>query len=55
MKRLFDKWLEKWLCSHQWKSHNKTKIFSDYRGDIPVKVRETLICDKCGKIKQISL
>lgn len=49
------KLIEKWSCKHRWKIHNTTNVHDTQIPDIPTKVRQTLICQECGKIKQINL
>lgn len=51
---MLKKLLEKWSCKHKWQIHHKANIYgSGY--DMPTEIRHTLICENCGKIKQISL
>ncbi len=57
---MFKKLLDKWLCSHKWECHSKTKniiTYSDkYTGivsDTKEYYIEILICKECGKIKKI--
>lgn len=53
MKQLFLAILKKWGCAHEWDTYQTTKIY-DYEYDkIPTRIKHTLICKKCGKIKQI--
>ena len=47
--------LAKWSCMHQWEVHNATNIWHDNKDPRPYAIRHTLICTKCGKIKQIKL
>ena len=49
------KLVEKWACCHEWESHHTTKVYENSFDHIPWKVEETLICQKCGKIKKITL
>lgn len=46
-------------CGHQWKTFDTMKTFdNDYYGrpnPLPVRVRKTLVCQKCGDIKQVDL
>ncbi len=58
MKKEIEKLLEKWACGHQWKFYAEMDLF--VKGDnraipIPIQIRHTLICKKCGKIKKIVL
>ena len=56
MKKEIKQILEKWGCKHKWRIHHNSKIF--LRGEInqfPIQVKQTLICEICGKIKQINL
>lgn len=58
MKQAFKALLEKWACMHQWKVHNSATIYGhldDPENDLPIRRKETLICEKCGKIKKITL
>ena len=52
------KLVEKWACGHDWgefggiiKSYDRLLIYSD----MPIKLEQTIICKKCGKIKRIEL
>jgi len=55
-KQLFKRWLLKHTCSHDWEVHYEIKVRdSDSILNIPVAIRQTLICNKCGKIKKINL
>ena len=47
--------LEKWGCMHYWEKYNTTNVFIESHKDIPHKIIDTLICNKCGKIKKIEL
>jgi hypothetical protein len=49
------KLVEKWAFCHEWKSHRTMKSYDESWDKLPAKVEETLICQKCGKIKKISL
>jgi hypothetical protein len=49
------KLIEKWTCKHKWKIHNTTNIYDIDIPDMPTGTRQTLICQECGKIKQINL
>lgn len=47
--------LAKWGCMHQWQVHDESRVFHDDKDTKPYAIRHTLICTKCGKIKQIKL
>ena len=49
------KLIEKWSCKHKWEIHSTTNIHDTDIPDMPTKIRQTLICQHCGKIKQINL
>lgn len=49
------KLIEKWACSHEWKTHRRMSSYEHSDDKLPTKVEETLICQKCGKITQITL
>lgn len=50
---LIKRMMDKWLCCHDWEHHVTDRIKDDCNRVI--ELRETLICKKCGKIKQIML
>lgn len=51
---MFKKLINKLLCCHEWTTFSETKIYSrDTSSGLPCKIKYTLICKKCGKIKQI--
>lgn len=49
------KLVEKWACCHKWEKHYIMNTYSDDYSKMPYKTVETLICQKCGKIKKIRL
>lgn len=49
------KLIEKWSCKHKWKIHHNTEVYDTEIAKTPTKLRQTLICQECGKIKQINL
>lgn len=56
MKEAIIKLINKWACSHKWKLHQRMSSYNN--GDTtktPVYVKDTLICESCGKIKKIKL
>ena len=55
MKEVLIKLLEKWACSHDWDQYHRTNVYEDDNTETPYKIKETLICKKCGKIKKIEL
>lgn len=49
------KMIEKLFCTHSWKSHAKNIYRFDYLNNNKYEqTTEILICEKCGKIKQIN-
>lgn len=52
---MWKKILDKLFCTHKWNSHAKN-LYSNQlnNGGREEKTLEILICDKCGKIKQIN-
>ncbi len=52
MKNKFDKIIEKLFCKHIWKEKYAEKISSEDKIKSKVYV---LICEKCGKIKKVSI
>ena len=52
--QLIKNFLLKWGCLHNWYSYCKTKVTYLDTPDYYY-TRNTLICKKCGKIKQIKL
>jgi Fe2+ or Zn2+ uptake regulation protein len=55
MIELINQILAKWGCMHQWKIHDEVNIFHSDKENRPYKVRQILMCTKCGKIKKIEL
>lgn len=56
MIELFKKLLGKWSCLHIWTVHCEVDVWDKFiSNDNPIKVRQTLICSKCGKITKIKL
>ena len=47
--------LDKWSCKHDWKMHHQNNIFVGSDSERPYEVRQTLICNHCGKVKKITL
>ena len=54
MKQLLYNLLQKWSCLHIWKIHKEVDVYDD-NSERPYETRQTLICTKCGKIKQLKL
>lgn len=48
------KLFEKLFCKHKWKLHAEVSILYRDTKDVYME-RQTLICEICGKIKQIKL
>lgn len=46
--------LDKWSCKHTWDLHRRVNTFWE-KDKVPYKIKDTLICTKCGKIKKIVL
>ena len=46
---------KKLCCCHQWKHYKQVRTFEDDNDKLPIKITETFICTKCGKIKKITL
>jgi hypothetical protein len=49
----FQRIMRKMFCFHRWKSHNNTTEHHSSpttQGDV---IREILVCENCGRIKQI--
>ena len=61
MKELFLNYLHKKFCCHDWEERYRANIYIntpyvvDKNKKVPDDIRVTLICKKCGKIKQIKL
>lgn len=49
------KLVEKWACCHEWETPGRMRSYDKDYDKLPAKVEETLICQKCGKIKKITL
>ena len=48
-------YLDKISCHHQWEVHEQVNRFQFDESTMPVEVRQTLICKRCGKIKKITI
>lgn len=55
MKELIRRMIDKWFCLHTWVEYAKTHEYIGPKRDAPAFINQTLICSKCGKIKQIQL
>jgi len=44
--------LKKKYCRHEWEKYNVQRTYAEESDKIPMYVTHTLICKKCGKIKQ---
>ena len=51
--RMWERISKKMFCFHEWKSHAKTEEHHSSSLQQGTTVREVLICQKCGVIKQI--
>lgn len=49
------KLIEKCACCHNWETHFQTSVYEKSYNKRPWEIQETLICQKCGKIKKIKL
>jgi len=51
--------LNKISCHHDWRIHSSTDIYENVhwraKDSKPIETRQTLICNKCGKIEKITL
>lgn len=55
MKKLIKRMFDKWFCLHTWDIHDEARVYQFESDKSPITIRKTLICSKCGKIKQIQL
>lgn len=54
-KNMFKKIIEKWLCKHKWQVHREIEAYDGEHSKTPHTIRQTLICQECGKITKIKL
>ena len=47
--------LTKISCHHDWRVHGEVEVYESSYSKRPCKITQTLICNKCGKIKSINL
>ena len=47
--------LTKISCHHDWRVDREVEIYKFSYSKSPYKITQTLICNKCGKIKRIKL
>lgn len=45
--------LKKKCCRHEWEKYNVQKTYANASDKLPMFVTHTLICKKCGEIKQL--
>ncbi len=45
---------KKWSCAHEWEFYYETNMWVA-GGKYPTEIHHTMICEKCGKIKRISV
>ena len=55
MKEFFYELLQKLCCCHKWEVHYTVNVYESNNSTRPYETKQTLICEKCGKIKQIKL
>lgn len=58
MKDFFLNFFIKLSCPHDWKSYYRSSFYEEEEtsyADLPFKITDTLIYQKCGKIKKITL
>lgn len=47
--------LKKKCCRHEWEKYNVQQTYANETDKMPYKVTHTLICKKCGEIKQFNV
>lgn len=55
MNEFFQELLRKICCCHKWQVHRTVDVYEYNYSERPYETKQTLICEKCGKIKQIKL
>jgi hypothetical protein len=50
---MFKRLIDKLLCCHEWMTFSEVKMYGN-SNEYPTQIKYTLICKKCGKIKQIT-
>lgn len=51
---MFKRLIDKLLCCHEWMTFSEVKMYGRNENEYPTQIKYTLICKKCGKIKQIT-
>lgn len=51
----FNDLLTKISCHHDWKVHKEVEVYEFDCSKRPYEIIQTLICNKCGKIKKVKL
>jgi hypothetical protein len=52
---MLKKIIEKLFCKHKWQVHSKIEVYGGEHSKTPHTMRQTLICQECGKITKIKL
>ena len=47
------KLLRRFNCKHKWKFHSQVEIFDTTKSKEPIEKTRTIICNYCGKTKDI--
>ena len=55
LKDLVKRILNKIACAHEWDVYHESRVFDGDYSERPHTIKHTLICKKCGKIKQIKV
>lgn len=55
IKRIIQQIVDKLFCLHEYEEKYKVDVFEDDNDTRPVATKLTLVCKKCGNIKQIKL
>ena len=55
MKEFFHELLRKICCCHKWQVHRTVDVYESSLSKRPYETKQTLICEKCCKIKKIKL
>lgn len=56
MKQALINLINKWACNHLWNVHYEIAVWDKEASlEMPIETKQTLICEKCGKIKRIIL
>lgn len=47
--------IKQYFCNHNWEEKYRSSTYNTSESKFPYKIEITLVCNKCGKIKQMCI